>query len=270
MNIFVFPEKQIYGFSLTTNEILSRDEFRDSLQKPLAEKLVENGLWKFGKVSVYGTNGDLIRVTDANGNSDYVRDEQGNVVKSHLNENLLQQIAGATGGFYLPLRGADTMDTLYERGLAPLPDHGAQRRGHAEDRLTRPGRRHHEQVLVVPEDVGQRLRLGRVQRQKRKITGQVRRYKLLDGRRRLGGRLRGGVMVMPHELVGFPGRGHRRACRLRVRRPVGLVQPASPAHHLADVTGRDDGFVLEDLFVTEAVDQHDFGAGPGRIETLGG
>jgi len=64
--------------------------------------------------------GDLIRVTDANGNSDYVRDEQGNVVKSHLNEALLQHIATATGGFYLPLR-AGTMDTLYQRGLAPLP-----------------------------------------------------------------------------------------------------------------------------------------------------
>jgi Ca-activated chloride channel family protein len=52
---------------------------------------------------------------------DYVRDEQGNVVKSHLNEELLQQIAGAAGGFYLPLRGAKTVDTLYEKGLAPLP-----------------------------------------------------------------------------------------------------------------------------------------------------
>jgi Ca-activated chloride channel family protein len=65
--------------------------------------------------------GDLIRVTDANGNSDYVRDDQGNVVKSHLNEQLLKQIADATGGSYLLLHGADTMDTLYERGLAPLP-----------------------------------------------------------------------------------------------------------------------------------------------------
>jgi Ca-activated chloride channel family protein len=43
------------------------------------------------------------------------------VVKSKLNETLLQQIAGAAGGFYLPLRGANTMDLLYERGLAPLP-----------------------------------------------------------------------------------------------------------------------------------------------------
>jgi Ca-activated chloride channel family protein len=65
--------------------------------------------------------GDLIRVTDANGNSDYVRDAQGNVVKSHLDEPLLKQIAAATGGSYLPLRGADTMDVLYQQRLAPLP-----------------------------------------------------------------------------------------------------------------------------------------------------
>jgi len=78
----------------------------------------------------------LLRVTDANGNSDYVRDEQGNVVKSHLNEALLQQIGGATGGFYLPLRGANTIDTLYERGLAPLP------KSEGKERLVR---RYHEQ-----------------------------------------------------------------------------------------------------------------------------
>jgi uncharacterized protein (TIGR03790 family) len=58
------PEKQIYGFSLTTNEIISRDEFRDSLQKPLAEKLVKNGLWKFGEIPVRGTNGETIRVDE--------------------------------------------------------------------------------------------------------------------------------------------------------------------------------------------------------------
>ena len=30
------PQKQIYGFKMTTNEVISRDEFRDSLQLPLA------------------------------------------------------------------------------------------------------------------------------------------------------------------------------------------------------------------------------------------
>src|SRR6266566_8790366 len=33
------PERQIYGFSLTTNEIMSRAEFHDSLQLPLAKNL---------------------------------------------------------------------------------------------------------------------------------------------------------------------------------------------------------------------------------------
>ena len=50
-----------------------------------------------------------------------VRDPDGHAVKSHLNESLLQQIAGTTGGFYLPLRGASTMDLLYDNGLSKLP-----------------------------------------------------------------------------------------------------------------------------------------------------
>jgi Ca-activated chloride channel family protein len=85
-----------------------------------AQNAAKTGL-KIFTVGIGTASGDLIRVTDANGNSDYVRDPSGNVVKSHLNEPLLKQIAAVTGGFYLPLRGADTIDTLYDRGLAPLP-----------------------------------------------------------------------------------------------------------------------------------------------------
>jgi Ca-activated chloride channel homolog len=85
-----------------------------------AQKAAKEGL-KIFTIGIGTAAGDLIHVTDANGNSDYVRDEKGDVVKSHLNEKLLRQIAEATGGIYLPLRGADTMDILYERGLAPLP-----------------------------------------------------------------------------------------------------------------------------------------------------
>ena len=85
-----------------------------------AQNAAKAGL-KIFTIGVGTAAGDLIRITDAKGNSDYVRDENGNVLKSHLNEPLLQQIAKLTGGFYLPLQGADTMDVLYERGLAPLP-----------------------------------------------------------------------------------------------------------------------------------------------------
>jgi len=100
-----------------------------------AKNAAKAGL-KIFTVGIGTAAGDLIRVTDANGNSDYVRDEKGQVVKSHLNEPLLQQIATTTGGFYLPLRGADTVDTLYDRGLAPLP------KSESQEKLIR---RYHEQ-----------------------------------------------------------------------------------------------------------------------------
>jgi Ca-activated chloride channel family protein len=91
---------------------------------------------KIFTIGIGTAEGTLLRITDANGNSDYIRDPDGNVVKSRLNETLLRQIAAATGGFYLPLRGANTVETLYEQGLAPLP------KSEGEERLVR---RYHEQ-----------------------------------------------------------------------------------------------------------------------------
>jgi Ca-activated chloride channel family protein len=85
-----------------------------------AQNAAKAGL-KIFTIGVGSTGGTLVTISDGRGNSDYIRDEQGNVHQSKLNETLLKQIATATGGFYLPLRGANTMDTLYERGLAPLP-----------------------------------------------------------------------------------------------------------------------------------------------------
>ncbi len=111
------------------------DNDNDTGALEAAQKAAKAGL-KIFTIGIGTPAGDLLRVTDANGNSDYVRDEQGNVVKSHLNEKLLQEIATVTGGFYLPLRGANTMDMLYERGLAPLP------KSEGKERLVR---RYHEQ-----------------------------------------------------------------------------------------------------------------------------
>jgi Ca-activated chloride channel family protein len=77
-------------------------------------------------IGIGSTEGELLHIRDASGQSDYIRDENGNVVKSHLNESLLQRIAGAANGFYLPLRGAHTIDMLYQKGLAPLPKSQSQ------------------------------------------------------------------------------------------------------------------------------------------------
>jgi len=96
-------------------------EDHDSGALDAAKKAADAGLIIF-TIGIGSAEGELLRIKNADGQSDYVRDENGNVVKSHLNEGLLQQIAGATpGGFYLPLRGANTMDMLYQKGIAPLP-----------------------------------------------------------------------------------------------------------------------------------------------------
>ncbi|MBX3732282.1 MAG: VWA domain-containing protein [Verrucomicrobiae bacterium] len=65
--------------------------------------------------------GAVLRMTDPYGNSVFVKDADGNAVKSQLNETLLREIAEAGGGFYLPLQNRQTIQTLYERGLEPIP-----------------------------------------------------------------------------------------------------------------------------------------------------
>jgi Ca-activated chloride channel family protein len=103
-----------------------------------AQEAAKEGLRIF-TIGIGTAEGELLRISDNKGRTDYVRDEQGNVIKSRLNEELLKQIAAATeGGFYLPLRGADTIDVLYERGLAPLPK---------SEQATRLVRQYHEQYF---------------------------------------------------------------------------------------------------------------------------
>jgi len=63
----------------------------------------------------------LTEPPDPFGNKRFLRDESGNPVKSALNETALKEVAEAGGGFYLPLQNAQTMNTLYQRGLAPMP-----------------------------------------------------------------------------------------------------------------------------------------------------
>ena len=55
------PAKQIFGFALTTNEVITRVDFTDFLQKPLTEKLEAAKLWKFGEFTLPATNGQPAR-----------------------------------------------------------------------------------------------------------------------------------------------------------------------------------------------------------------
>lgn len=108
--------------------LLTDGEDQDSGALEGATKAAKAGLQIF-TIGIGTPEGELLRITKPDGSTDFVRDEQGNVVKSHLNEDLLRQLAGASDrGFYLPLRGAKTIDTLVEQGLAPLPKTDARER----------------------------------------------------------------------------------------------------------------------------------------------
>jgi uncharacterized protein (TIGR03790 family) len=50
------PRSQIFGFSLTTNENMSRAQFHDSLEKPLARQLESKKLWHIGSDILPTTN----------------------------------------------------------------------------------------------------------------------------------------------------------------------------------------------------------------------
>ena len=49
------PANQILGFALSTNEDISRMEFRNALQKPLAQALKERKLWQIGPTIIHAT-----------------------------------------------------------------------------------------------------------------------------------------------------------------------------------------------------------------------
>src|SRR5438552_6458493 len=109
------------GDSYKALVLLTDGEDHDSGALDAAKKAAEAGLQIF-TVGIGTPDGELLRIKDANGRTDYVRDEDGNVVKSHLNEELLRDIAKETQyGVYLRLQGAKTIETLYQQGLSKLP-----------------------------------------------------------------------------------------------------------------------------------------------------
>ena len=121
--------------------LFSDGEDHDANAVKKAEEAANNGLRIF-TIGVGTPEGELVPVTQCSAceapnvpgrdrchecnarlspATDFMRDEAGQAVRSQLNEPMLQEIAEITGGFYLPLRGARTMETLQKNGLAPLP-----------------------------------------------------------------------------------------------------------------------------------------------------
>ena len=86
-----------------------------------AAAAAKDGL-KIFAVGVGSTTGELIPVPSANGGTEFVKDETGKLVKSHLDEKALKEIAAATGGLYEPLgQRGEGLERIYQQALAPLP-----------------------------------------------------------------------------------------------------------------------------------------------------
>jgi Ca-activated chloride channel homolog len=140
------------GTSLAQAIRVARDTLRDSIHSDTALVLITDGedhddgaLAAAREASQSGVRiftvgigmpeGALLQYVDGSG-LQYIKDLQGNVVLSRLNESLLQQIAREANGFYVPLRSPDAIDTLVQQGLANLA---------RSDLSSRMVRRFHEQ-----------------------------------------------------------------------------------------------------------------------------
>ena len=72
-------------------------------------------------IGVGTPQGSLIPVTGDNGETSFVKDSAGQVVKSKLDDKRLREMAEATGGFYLHLEnGPRTMQQVQSEGLAKM------------------------------------------------------------------------------------------------------------------------------------------------------
>ncbi len=67
-------------------------------------------------IGVGTIEGDMIETSDG-----LVKDQDGNVIKSHLNEGMLERIAFETGGFYVRSAPGDFgLERIYQQGIAEL------------------------------------------------------------------------------------------------------------------------------------------------------
>jgi Ca-activated chloride channel homolog len=99
--------------------LITDGEDHEDLAEAAARRLSTAGIHLF-TVGVGTPRGELLKTSDPYGNAIFLKDEDGNPVKSLLNEPLLQRLSEAAHGFYLPLQSSRTMATLYERGIAPM------------------------------------------------------------------------------------------------------------------------------------------------------
>jgi Ca-activated chloride channel family protein len=82
------------------------------------------GKFRIFTVGVGTKEGSLIPLPGDNGGTNFLKDADGQYVKSHLDEEKLKAIADATGGFYIHLEsGTATAKAIIEQGLEKMQQH---------------------------------------------------------------------------------------------------------------------------------------------------
>ena len=96
---------------------------RDNLEgDPLAwAKKAKDKDIKVYTIGIGTKEGELIRIQNEQGEGEFLKDQNGNFVKSRLNEDLLEQIALATRGIYVKASGSEFgLVFLYDKELTKL------------------------------------------------------------------------------------------------------------------------------------------------------
>lgn len=95
--------------------LISDGEGHTGDPRALLPRLKEEGIRVFA-IGVGTREGDMIETSDG-----LVKDSDGNVIKSRLNEDILEQIAFETGGFYVRSAPGDFgLERIYQQGIAEL------------------------------------------------------------------------------------------------------------------------------------------------------
>ena len=100
--------------------IISDGEDHDGNAEEAARQAAKDGV-KIYCTGVGSLSGELVTITDEAGNKSFLKDSQGRVIKSQLNEALLQKIALLTGGSYVRSSGAEFgLNILYNDRISKM------------------------------------------------------------------------------------------------------------------------------------------------------
>ena len=100
--------------------IITDGESHEGNPEEIAKRAAQTGIRVFC-IGIGTREGELITLTDESGKRTFLKDRDGQVVKSRLDEVILQKIALVTGGSYVRTSGAEFgLDLIYNEKIAQM------------------------------------------------------------------------------------------------------------------------------------------------------